>query len=240
MNTLSESEYKYSSHAEFCCDIEIEYCVTRILLFTFWQSLLSDRTDFHSRKCRVMTLSLSLSFSLRNEPYQNRTLSSKYPDTWGSLLQSKLQVTFRNGTSNYRSLLRKTSYTDKTSYGSPPPCKSSHFVTYIISIVFRNRASNYRALLRKTTHTDEASYGSPPPCKSSHFISYIISVIFFCYGYSATLQGSLDWNGVELRCSPSFLIQKIDNTQINTQRFEIDKSIHKDRQYTNQYTMIWK
>jgi len=35
----------------------------------------------------------------------------------------RLQVSFRKRTTNYRALLRKTTYKDKASYGSAPPCK---------------------------------------------------------------------------------------------------------------------
>jgi len=36
----------------------------------------------------------------------------------------KLQVIFRKRATNYRALLRKATYKDKTSYDSRPPCKS--------------------------------------------------------------------------------------------------------------------
>ena len=54
------------------------------------------------------------------------TSSTGWPRPIGCL---KLQVIFHKGATNYRALLRKTTYKDKASYGSSPPCVT-HLLCY--------------------------------------------------------------------------------------------------------------
>jgi hypothetical protein len=51
-------------------------------------------------------------------------LTSDKPTGWQRPIGClKLQIIFRKRATNYRALLRKMTYEDKTSYGSSPPCK---------------------------------------------------------------------------------------------------------------------
>ena len=56
----------------------------------------------------------------------------------------KLQVSFRKRATNYRVLLRKVTYEDKTPYASLPPCTDSYvFIQYHIDINTRTHNNMY-------------------------------------------------------------------------------------------------
>jgi len=54
----------------------------------------------------------------------------------------KLNFTFRNRATNYRPLLPKTTYKDKASYGSSPPCNYCLNIIYVC--MCKNRSRKYQ------------------------------------------------------------------------------------------------
>ena len=73
----------------------------------------------------------------------------------------KLQVIFYQRATNHRALLRKTTYKDKASYGSLPPCT---IASNYLNDVWMSHVNNYRALLRKMTYKDKASFATLYNC----------------------------------------------------------------------------
>jgi len=61
----------------------------------------------------------------------------------------KLQVIFRKTATNYRALLRKMTCEDKASYGSTPPCTSSHSYTHQIHMCIMRGVRDYIKLLHQ-------------------------------------------------------------------------------------------
>jgi len=103
----------------------------------------------------------------------------------------RLQVSFRKGTTNYRSLLQKETYNDSASYGSLPPsityCITLTLVPYtsygvatisrllkIIGLFCKRALQKRRYSAKKTYHFKEATTRSHP------ILTYCLACVCMC------------------------------------------------------------